>query len=377
MIDFILFTIFVFIMAFLQKMSSAEIAGYNANIGLEQHRKKDKGTFMVITMLVMMVLAMFRGINVGSDTEAYHQIFNQIITNPEYSHSSRYEVGYVLLNQLVGKITTDPQGVIMVTSFFYYIVFIWFIKKYSQDYSFVLVLFYLMVFSETINIIRQQIATAFILIAIDRILNKQTIRSLVWIIIATLFHDSAIVFLILPIMPHIKYYNAVAIAGLLVVAVLTFGNLLPKLVGLIAPQYEHYFYGSNAGTGEVTVFYEVMRGIVFLGIATHVVRLKKTYDKPILECKLGYQKQRNMILWVLCFVLVVTLMSFNLYVFRRFAIYMGILNIVFLSNYMRKITNDWGKIIKFAIIVVLLTYYALIQYTRPTWNTAFPYEVFF
>ena len=77
--DLLLFIAFVLIMAYLQAKSSKKILRYNSKLTSTQTEKKDNGIYMIITLIIMMALAMFRGRSVGSDTDEYHRIFINII----------------------------------------------------------------------------------------------------------------------------------------------------------------------------------------------------------------------------------------------------------------------------------------------------------
>ena len=171
MLHLLLMTVFVVVMAYCQAINSRKIVVYNSKIAegepLNEPLKKDRGIFMIITMIVMMLLAAFRSINVGNDTDEYIRIFNEILSNPDYANITRYEVGYIFLNKFVGKFTFNPQGIIIVTAVIYYTVFIWFYVKHSKNYSLTLILFFCLMFDSTLTMIRQELAMAFILVSFE------------------------------------------------------------------------------------------------------------------------------------------------------------------------------------------------------------------
>lgn len=378
MADFLIFTLFIIVMAILQKISSNRIVAYNNNLSEGLTPKKDHGLFMIIAMVTMMCLAMFRSVNIGADTLAYHEIFTDIISTPDYSQVKRYEIGYIWINKLVGEFTTNPQGIIIVTSFFYYSVFIWFIKKYSHDYAFVTIVFSLVILSESVNIIRQQIATAFLLIAFDKILNKKNIHALIFIVIAALFHKSAIVFLIFLIMPHVRYNHMVALIILIIAIILLYGQVMYKICLKINPYYAQYFLREDRDDGMITDIYLLCRSVIFFSIINiGFIRTKQNDIRiKMFDTKISANLQRNVVMWITFAIVLFATMSFYLFVVTRFITYLCLFSIIFLSNALDRFDKYRGNIIKIGIIIILILYWVVMLIMRPTWNSTFPYEFF-
>ena len=91
------------------------------------------------------------------------------------------------------------------------------------------------------NTVRQYIATGFLLVAYDRVVRRKPLRAYIWIVLAILFHKSAVVMLIMPMLPYIRFGKIWILIGLAAAAILTFSNLLYEICLLIAPEYAHYF----------------------------------------------------------------------------------------------------------------------------------------
>ena len=124
MLHLLLLTGFVVIMACMQAYSSRRVTVYNSGIDESVPLKEDRGIFMIIAMIIMALLVALRSNQVGNDTPEYARIFNEILSNSDYVSITRFEVGYVFLNRLVGKFTSNAQGVFIVCAIIQYSIYI-------------------------------------------------------------------------------------------------------------------------------------------------------------------------------------------------------------------------------------------------------------
>ena len=374
MTHLLLLTAFVLIFAYLQSRRSRKIAYYNGRCQT-QNARKDKGTYMTVALLVMMFLAMFRGINVGNDTEEYHKIFINIITNPDYANTTRYEIGYVFLNKLVGKFTSESQAIIIVTSAIVYLIYIWFLRRHSGNYALSLIFFFLFVFGASLTMIRQELAIAFLLIAYDRCVNKRIIASYIWIVIAALFHSSAIIFLVMPLLPYLRFDKSVAVFVAGVVTVLTATNLLFRIFDVIAPQYSHYFGGKYSGTGFLAITYQLIRNFVFFCLIFYVV--SKTQDNSVAGKSLLKSNQKsNMVGWIVFVSAAGLIFGYRINLIDRIITYFNTFYIIFLPNALNKYAKKTALLLKTAIVGIMIAYTIVTHIFRPEWNTIYPYEFF-
>lgn len=377
MTHFLLLTAFIIAMTCLQATSSKKIAVYNSRINPEiQPAKKDRGIFMIIAMAIMMLLAALRSENVGNDTPEYIRIFNEIISNPDYVNVTRFEVGYVFLNQIVGKFTTNPQGILIVVAIIQYTIFIWFFLKHSKNYALTTVLFFILSFGSTLNIVRQTLAMAFIFIAFDRVLDKKIIGAIFWIIIATLFHTSAIVMLVLVLLPYIKFDKVFVIIILGLCGLFAFSDLLYKICMLVAPSYAHYFSGQYAESGWLAVTYQLLSNFMFFVVILLAVIFVQKHKKGILDSKLRYNQQNNLVLWISFAAFAGFILGYKINLVDRLISYLTIYAIIFLPNALQKYDKTSRIILSCGIVGVLIAYSIVVLKFRPEWNTVYPYTFF-
>lgn len=381
MLHLLLMTVFVVVMAYCQAINSRKIVVYNSKIAegepLNEPLKKDRGIFMIITMIVMMLLAAFRSINVGNDTDEYIRIFNEILSNPDYANITRYEVGYIFLNKFVGKFTFNPQGIIIVTAVIYYTVFIWFYVKHSKNYSLTLILFFCLMFDSTLTMIRQELAMAFILVSFDRILDKKHIEALIWIIIASLFHSSAIIMVILLFLPYIKFDKIWVIGILLICFLLAFTNVLYKVCQLILPAYAHYFGGKYSESGWLAITYKICYNLAFfILVSLAIYKLGRDKCNLLDSRRLNCIQKNNLILWMMFIAFAILIIGYKINLVDRFLYYFIGVSIVCTSNTLLKYDTRSRKIITILMVTILIAYSIIVIKIRPEWNIIYPYTFF-
>lgn len=365
-------------MAYMQYRQTNRIARYNNNLTAGALPKKQRRTWFYAAMLGMAVLVACRGAGIGNDTEEYRKIFIQVSTVDGYIKESRYEIGYLYLNKFVGLFTEDPQVLFALLAVFQYSVFIWFIAKYSDDLACSLVFFFIFVFGSTLNIVRQVTAMAFVMIGVDRVLNKHTIRAFIWLAIAVLFHTSSAVFLVIPIIPYIRYRGVIALIITILVTVLTVTDILYIVFSKLFPDYAHYFSGKYADSGWLAIGYQLIRNFMFFVIVYFgVQRLKVDGNEPIyINAKIASEKQRNFTLWTMLCSFVIIIYGFRLNLIDRIVSYIVPIYVVVFPNATRKMEKNTLIAFKAIIIAILIAYSVIVQIFRPQWNTIYPYSFF-
>lgn len=143
-------------------------------------------------------LVAFRDFSVGSDTEVYVWWFETTKTVSFWDFDySRHEKGYILFNKLLAFVN-NPQVFIAITGFIPLFIIFKFIKKESKIpflsiYLFITLGFY----SDIFNLFRQIIALTFIIVSYKYLKEEKLWRFVGSILIASLFHISALAFLVI------------------------------------------------------------------------------------------------------------------------------------------------------------------------------------
>lgn len=323
----------------------------------------------VVAMFVLSLLTAFRGSAVGNDTENYLRIFRMNIEGVYLdAWNERFEMGYMLLNKIFAVFGFE-QLILIVTSLITYLCFTYFIVEWSQNvWLSVYMFFMLRYFAEAMNTVRLCMACALLMVAYDRFLKKHILQFIFIVLVATSFHRTAIIFLIVLVFKYIRLerklvmlWGLVTSVGFLVLPLIT------KLLVYIFPSFSYYL-GSAYDEKGISMA-GAMYTIVWLMVFIVCFYIQKVYN-----CKNDELNIMNVTMIIAVSVFVLT-MRFNL--FDRIAQYFAIYAIVYLPNCIEQITNDKKrKIIKGCVISFCFCYFWVIQLLRPEWNVITPYIPF-
>lgn len=150
--------------------------------------------FFVVTFIQLVVVHTFIGPTVPADIPAYESFFYNIKTNG-ISEVPFQEGLFYLLMFICSKISSSFVFFLLVFSVVFMILYYKTIKKYSPYVVISVLLFLLLVFNQSIYVLRQCMAMAIMLMSYDKIINRELYKFLIIVVIAFFFHQTAIVFL--------------------------------------------------------------------------------------------------------------------------------------------------------------------------------------
>ena len=249
-----------------------------------------KKWFLILSFLLMIIVSGFRDYSVGVDTKYYVSLFNNIELI-DFS-SSRYEIGFLFFLKILHTLTDEATVFLLLSSGICIGVTCCFIYKYSED-PLLSVLLYILLKSFFFQMtgIRQAIATAFVMLSFMLVLDTlkfwKTAFSLVFMLLAILFHNIAIVaFLPYILWFFIRYKNALRVSPqsilkwTIIVAIFVFSAypFIMRLVTLIFPQYTHYFTGTWADANYSASLFKTLIQFVFLTVGVIYLRNQETTD---------------------------------------------------------------------------------------------------
>ena len=214
----------------------------------------------------LFILLALRDITVGRDLIEYKRIFERCIyTSFEDLLDFRWELGYTIYNKVVSFISKEFRFFLIVTAI---IVLVPIYKLYSKEtkYSFLLIVLFinmpcfLMMFSG----LRQALATSIGVLAFMAIENKKYILSLLLILVATCFHVSAFVLILL----YPAFFLKIKAKHLLLIVpamIAIFVFRVPILETFISLAPSHYieYYGELNQTGAIGMLILFLIFLVF------------------------------------------------------------------------------------------------------------------
>lgn len=199
--------------------------------------KSKKKLCIVISLHLFLIMAFrnnYLGVDLGGYENTYRDIqrfsLSDILSQFSFLQTIRVnsvtseEFGYILSNWILGRLGFSYHTLLVLNAACIMTALGYFIYKYSDNpvISFIIFMsagpwYY------SFGLLRQTIATALILFAIDAIINKKNTTAIILMLIAVLFHRSSLVFFVLFILYKIRIkrlYYVMALIGCGVIAIL-------------------------------------------------------------------------------------------------------------------------------------------------------------
>ena len=260
------------------------IFGYYGCVRCGLHARKHSVIFLFMGCILCGVVAAFRGES-GSDTVMYRTLYYSGV-NAIHRWES-FETGYVFIVNLFRTLGIPFEGFLFAISAITTGLITWFIKENASDVNlFVICMAYTTdLYFFGFNGIRQMIAICVCICAIELIYQKKIKTALLLTIIATLFHRSAAVVLIVPALKiaikNKKAYRFV-IAGIILLILFFINNrdILGKLVYFITDSgYYESYVTRDAETGSNIISYFIKQMPIVLISYFGLMHCKKDNEK--------------------------------------------------------------------------------------------------
>lgn len=339
------------------------------------YSKRGRKIFIFVSFLLLTILSGFRAFSVGVDTMAYVAMFNNI------DHlnflQSRYEKGFLLFLKLIHRFTDNPTIFLLISSAICVGTVCYFVYKYSADPLFSILLYItLKAYFFQMTGIRQTLATAFVMIAFSLLMERRSVNkniiSILFLLLATQFHSMSIVAAV----PYIIWFFPKVRGKInftpsrnckraIIVAVVSFiaYPFIMRLVGIITPQYAHYFSGIWGESNYNAALFKMLIQLVFLIVGTVY-----SHDTEISEI--------SKFSMIMIFISLITdTLSMRMEIWGRltgmFSIYTGI---IYAPAFTASIKDARNRIILKTSIFVLSFLFMLITFMfRPEWDGVVPY----
>ncbi len=199
----------------------------------------------LIFMMVYVFIFTVRNYRVGTDTEAYYRMYNYITNNNLFIYnisvqglSYSYELLYSLVVNLAKIIFNSFQGFLGLMAFIQLVFFQSFcknsVKEYKINFNHIVFLFFMLLFSESFNIMRQTIAISIVFFGLKYLYQKNLKMYCISIIVASLFHISAIFTILFYFIYDIEGVYSQMKETLLVLGCLLFPVLYSKMMMFFA-----------------------------------------------------------------------------------------------------------------------------------------------
>ena len=334
--------------------------------------KKEEINKLLFTAIavILILLAGLRHYSVGRDTLQYINAYTGITS------LDRYELGFSSFLNLLYKFSTDFQFLIFVSSVIIFIPIMYSIFRHSKNYYFSL---YLLIafnyYAIYLNAMRQSMAVAIVLVANELYRYNKNCKIFIFLIVsAVLFHNSAIIAVLIPLLYKIKLKTPNILLGLIVFCGI--GFCTKDLFILIAEHISEYLpnvmYYTYIDSYEAQVNYSgiVLQGILYLLIFLSLYIIVKNSK----DCEEDCNFYLNCIYLSVLFLV----LSSQVTVLERFKFYFDIYLIVAVPMVFSKIKNLITKSIAYLVVFTIgFAYWYIIALYRPYWTETIDYRFFF
>lgn len=327
-----------------------------------------------ILVFCMALLGIFVGISDmlgGYDRYIYAELFDDVanrIVNKENVFQAeifnlyRTEPGYNIFNVLIGLFTRNRYIFIFITTIIIYALLFASFKRYMENYPYAVLLFMGLWFFFTFTYFRQVMAASIAWLSIQYIVDRKRWRFLSVLLIAMLFHNSAIVFAPLYFVP-IKKFDKTRVLIVMVICLLLglsniTGGLFEAYGSIVGAEDRAEIYTSDESGFRIAYLVEA---VFFLGYILY--NYHKIPQKPLNLVML------NMGL-IFCAILLIFVRSENGGRLGWYYMIGIIATITYLATHTRKITYLGATM----LFVSLFLYYRILF----AWGVLLsPYKTFF
>ena len=351
-------------------------------LGMSPIQYRMKRLYLTVCLLFVWIIIAFRSYLIGNDTIAYINAFPVLANLPLSTYGTnpfnilftqnRFEFGYTLFDKLIYHFTQNPQW-LLICSATVIIAAVWyFLYKYSKYPSLALIIFVTSGFmSGSMSQIRQYMAWAISLISIKYILENKLIKFIVTVIIAMLFHISAIVVLPLYWLAKLKVnFKKIAIFSIIILPLFIFFNQISLFLQSFIKSYAVYSTGiaNNGTTGYLSITVNLVTLLIFIALSIYLIIKNHTFNK-------SNAKLINLMLWMLICSVAIQLLSYNFSQFVRLGNYFVTADLILIPNELREYKSySIRNVLSIILIIYLVLNFVITNVLRPEWSSIIPYS---
>lgn len=247
-----------------------------SEIKLKNCSKYVKQLLIVIGIAIPVILAAARSMNVGTDVKVYgYSVFNTAVKSTRFSDMNylrgwyQIELGYRAINFIISRFTDNLFWILGAIQLFINIL-VYQALKYFKNHvctefriSWGMLIFYLLFYNETLNLMRQSMALAIVLFTFRYIYQNKPVRYFIGVVLAMQFHVTAIVALLFyPLYYLIVIKDKKKLLYGIVTGCLVSGTVLPRIIvvviqsGLLGEKFNRYL---SLGEGAFSLTQMIIR----------------------------------------------------------------------------------------------------------------------
>ncbi|MCG0638141.1 EpsG family protein [Lactiplantibacillus plantarum] len=348
---------------------------------LREKNKILEKVLLILGIIIISLLSYFRDFSIGTDINVYGNFlfinstyFSKFSNYLEFIKSDNIELGYSFLNFFVSRFTSNPHAFYFILSLITNMCFFFPIFKLRRnvDISLAWITYLFLFFGYTFNYLRQSIALGLTFISMYYILNNKFLRSVIFLILAILFHRTAFIIGIVYI--EYIYINKYG-------KKVNFKNVFFSVFIILCVVFIMYVYGSNLLSDKYSQYLIQAR----FSDSSKVVLGMLVYRLPMIIliyiCMQRERRKKNLLssselmLWyLLIYDVIISLAFFNNSTIMRVSLYFAISKIISYNLFLEKLFSKHRFIYK-TIYVLIIGVIFFIQVIIQGNNQIYPYKV--
>lgn len=320
--------------------------------------------------LLLFVFYGFRDLHILNDTAHYYDHFRYLISDGsfdkqkiwEYNHYDRFGVGFLIYENIVGHLWRNPYAIIMFSAFIITISWIYLVKHETKNIA--LCFFLILVFGiigSHYSGLRQGLAVCIFFFSYQEFLKKDKLKLyLLGCILSVLFHTSAIVLFLIPILRKFRINKKTCIISIIVAISISLGlNFIFEITGL--NETSRYF---GEALERTTL---PIANFVALFFFSSMMLLSK-------GAQVNKTKETEMLWWFSILNLVFRFLACFIGIIGRYTMYFAVFTIILFANSIRE---DKKLDAKKVLLILMAFIYVFITLTyKPEWSHLIPYSFY-
>ena len=326
-----------------------------------------------ICLLPAFIITAFRDISVGNDTYVYARAYNLLNTNQElftFLSNSRFEIGYNLVEFFFKKLGADYYVMQFAITLFIYYSLGRYILKYSMNpWLSCFVFLTTRDFFGPMNTTRMWLAISVILFSLDFLVNRQFVRFILLTALASLFHFTALVFVVMYFFYQVEIdYRIISITTVLSLAVLIMGRSFFLWLTSRINRYSGYLDSAYFNVRDnIAIYIELLLNIAYFTLLYAIN--KKMSARGITTTgidKLTYSAS--------LIAVAMSIIGLTNAITSRVAAFFTVFLIISLPNALRRVKKENKVILIPAFILLMIVQFVVVIVFRPHWSGIIPYN---
>lgn len=256
----------------------------------ESSSKIKAAIFPIVIVIILSVFGGFRDLTIGTDVLVYGANWFEVATN--FSSFSSYvdyiqssDIGYLFINYIVSRFTDDVHIFLMILQLICNGLVVATLYRYRDKipFWFSLLVYLCIFYCRTFNILRQAVALSIVFYSIKFLDEKHPIKFVIAVLIASLFHFTAIISLIILLFRKICELNSrlqtlfvfiiVTITFVIVFFIKDIISILYSL-GIVNFRIYNYLYDFATGSIDITVIETFFKLLMLLLVLIQNKKIK-------------------------------------------------------------------------------------------------------